>query len=72
MTMKRRHSSTRSICSLFQIDSDLYRAVSICEFSTNDNVVDEVVIMRIRRVAKVRQDATHMEHGRELNAKFAR
>jgi hypothetical protein len=30
------------------------------------------VIMRIRRVAKVRQDATHTEHGRELNAKFAR
>jgi hypothetical protein len=28
--------------------------------------------MRVRRVAKVRQDATHMEHGRELNAKFAR
>jgi len=27
--------------------------------------------MRVRRVAKVRQDATHMEHGRELNAKFA-
>src|SRR5687768_10775102 len=39
--------------------------------SALDDVVDEMMVMRVRRVAEVRDDRTEMQHRRELNSKLA-
>ncbi len=48
------------------------RAVLIAEGATLDNIIPQVVIMRIRCKANVGQCGTQMQHRSQLNAQLSR
>ncbi len=47
------------------------RAVAISELAADDDVVDQMVVMRVGRVGQVGQHGAEMQHGRELDAELA-
>jgi len=47
------------------------RAVAISELAADDDVVDEMVVMRVGRVGQVGQHGAEMQHGRELDAELS-
>ena len=48
------------------------RALFVAELSPFDDVVGEMVIMRVRRERQVRHHGSEMQHRRQLNAELAR